>query len=205
MASTMRAFERELKIATAGLDEKTVNMMLAQTAREALHGAIQAGEASNEYQRFVNGREGASEDEVKAPGPILYVFSYQSEVATFAVKWAQENSPVRSGRYRKSWFVLVNGRKTVDPSKIQEGVPFIVTNDQPYARKIHVGHMKMKVPPGIVERLRQAIRQRFGNTVTAEVKFITLAGGYRLKRGTGKKGSRGGDQMTYPAVVVTPL
>jgi hypothetical protein len=79
--ASLRAFERELKIATAGLEPQAINKLLAQTAHQALEEAQAAGEAPESFIRYVNGREGVAEESVEAPGPIVYVFSWLNEVA----------------------------------------------------------------------------------------------------------------------------
>lgn len=130
----------------------------------------------------VDGRRGASEDSVKPYGVIRYEFSYFREIAAWALEQASALSPVDSGRYKNSWFVLADGERC-EPQDIPDGAARVaITNDQPYHRKIHVGAMRgLSVPPMIVERLRAAVRRRYGNFVAGEVRFILLEGGYVLK------------------------
>ncbi|MBR1005251.1 hypothetical protein JQ560_51900, partial [Bradyrhizobium liaoningense] len=90
----------------------------------------------------------------------------------------------------------------------------VLTNNRPYARKIDVGHVRMTVPPGIVEDVRKAVMARFGNFVIAKRTMIPLPGGYVLK-GRFRRGYRpfartklrsdtmAGAQMTYPALVLS--
>lgn len=196
------AFERELRVATAGLEPAAISKLLAQTARKALADAQRAGEAPAKYVRSVNGRIGAAEESVVAPGPIIYQFDWLSEIAEYALTFARERSPVRSGRYKRSWFAMVNGRHVTDFSQIPPDAELVIVNDVPYARKVEVGAMKMRVPPGIVEDTRQAVMRRFGNLITARRAFIDLSGAYILKTDGGRKGRRAGDPLTYPAVVI---
>lgn len=200
------AFDREIAVATAGLSEPEIAKKLARTAHEALAQSIAAGEASPAYRKFVNGRPDADEETVRPPGPILYLFDYATEIAEFALQWARDNSPLLSGAYRDAWFVLAGGQQ-VAPSEIPPGSSFIVTNDRPYARKIEVGTATFSVPPGIVERLRQAVLSRYGNLVSANVRFISLQGGYVLKgrgRRAARRDRRPGAQLTYPSLVLDP-
>lgn len=204
--------ERELKIATTDLDPAAIAALLARTARAELAIVIADGSGSPDYVRFVNGREGVAEEAVQVPGPILYVFSSLAEVAQYALAVCIARSPVRSGRYKDSWFVLVNGQ-VADPANLPAGAEIVITNDQPYARKIDAGHMRMSVPPGIIESARQAVMKRYGNLVFAERRLVSLAGGYVLK-GRFRRGRRAGSrrklqkdaqagaQLTYPALVI---
>lgn len=204
-----QAFERELKIATAGLELPAINALLAKTAREALAQAQRSGEAPQHYVRRVNGRQGAPEESVQAPGPIVYTFSVLPEIAAYALTFAQTRSPKRSGRFRRSWFVMVNGLHVTAFDNIPPDAEVIITNDQPYARKIEIGKTEsgrpfvIQVPPGIVEDTRQAVMRRFGNTITAQRRFISLGGAYKLRSGGRRRKDRGaGRALTYPALVI---
>jgi hypothetical protein len=204
----LQDFERELTIATDGLGPKEIAKQLAAFAIESRGEAIASGEASADYETFVNGRAGAAESQVEPPGPIVYVFHYGSDVAQFTLEWARAASPVQSGAYRDSWFILVEGAQ-VSAEAIPPGASFIVTNDQPYARKIAVGSMNLSVPPRIVERMRQAAMARYGNSYRFNIRMITLQGGYVLKghrrgRRSTRKDTRAGAVMTYPALEISP-
>lgn len=192
-----QAFERELRVATAGIEPEAISKLLAQTARNALAEVQANGQAPRHYERVVNGRRGAAEESVIPPGPIVYEFSWLPEIAEFALNFARERSPVLSGRYKRSWFAMVNGTVVADLDAMPPEAELIITNDQPYSRKIDVGAMKMRVPPGIAEDTRQAVMRRFGNIVQAERQFINLAGGYVLREGRGA-----GTEVSYPAVVI---
>jgi hypothetical protein len=193
--------DRELRIATADIDPQAIAALLASTAREALADAIASGAGSPDFTRYVNGREGVLEDAVVPPGPILYEFNRLNDIVGWTLDFLRERSPVRSGRYRASHFVLANGRQ-VDPDRIPPGVEIVITNDQPYARKIQIGAMMMSVPPGIYEDARQFVQRNFGQLVAVQLRFVPLAGGYVLKRGGGRKGRRAGEPITYPALVI---
>ena len=196
MGAIFQAFEREVAVATAGLAPAAVAARLASTARHALAEAISSGEGSLEYERFVNGRLGAAEETVVAPGPIVYRFHWLDRIALYALDFLRGRSPKRSGRYGDHHFVMANGRQT-RPEAIPPGAELIVTNDTPYARKVQVGAMRMSVPPGIYEDARLAVQRRFGQLVRVELKFIALGRGYRLRRGRKR-----GQPITYPALVI---
>lgn len=199
--TTLTGFERDLRLALADLSPKEIAKQLAAAAHEAVDGAIANGEASEHYALFVNGESNRAEEQVEPPGPIVYVFDYQAEIAQFALAWARASSPVSSGAYRDAWFILADGAVT-DPKDVTEGQTLLITNDRPYARKIEVGAMKVNIPPLIVERLRQAVRAEYP-FVAADVKYVQLAGGYVLKRHKGRNGRRAGDQISYPALEIS--
>lgn len=211
-----QSIDRQLRVATAGLEPQAISALLAREARRLLAEAQAAGEAPRRYQRFVNGREGVAEDRVIPPGPIVYNFSWLPEVVVYALGYAEGRSPVLSGRYKKSWFAMVGTEIVTDYEAIDMDAEVIITNNQPYSRKIDVGHMKMSVPPGIAEDVRQTVMRRFGNVVVAERRLVHLPNPYILK-GRFSRGVRtfartklkpdvgAGREMTYPAVVIRAL
>ena len=215
-------FDRDIKIATAGLSEEAIAAALAKFARSELSRVIQSGQGTSAYSRFVNGREGASEESVKAPGPIVYVFSWWQSIITDALAALVAVSPTKTGRFVKSFIVIVNGRMVTDFSDIQAGSEVIITNAQPYVRKIQVGAMKMSVPPRIFEQARKALIAKYTQQlISCQVTFLNIEGGvhplipYILKghqRSVGvsksgrarsrRKDTEAGQPLTYPALVL---
>lgn len=210
----IQTFEKDLRLATASIEPDAIARELAKFARSELAKAIQSGEGSERYDKYVNGRPEAEEESVTPPGPILYVFRWWNEVIEFALQTLVERSPERSGRYKQSWFVMTPGGRVRGFGDIPINAEVIICNDQPYSRKIDVGHMRMSVPPGVVEDARRAVMSRFGNLVTCKRTMITLPNGYVLKgvfrrgyrqfaRTKLRKDTQAGAQMTYPALVLS--
>lgn len=202
-----QTFERDLRVATAGLEPEAIKALLAKTARAALAEAQAARQFPSSYVRSVNGRVGATEESVQPPGPIVYTANWWSEVLKYGIGFAEDRSPVKSGRFKRSWFVLANGSLATDYEALPLGAETIITNDQPYARKIEVGHMKMSVPPGIVEDLVLALRRKFGDLLNIRRTFISLEGAHRLQNSSkGRRrhaATRSGRPLTYPAAVIS--
>jgi len=197
-----QAFERELRIATQGLQPEAISKLLAQTARRALADAISSGEAPRSYVRAVNGRIGVSEDQVIPPGPIVYNFNFLPDVIVYGQAFFRERAPVKSGAYRDSLIVLVNGAQVRAFNNIPLDAEVILVPTVPYSRKIEVGSMVMRVPAGVIEDTRQAVMRRFGDVIVAQKRFISLAGAYTLRRGNRRKDRTTGKQLLYPALVV---
>lgn len=200
--ATFQTFAAELKVATRGLEPDEINAKLARFARQALAREIRSGRASPNYEKFVNGRKGAEEETVQAPGPILYLFSQWREIIAFALLSLEEKSPRKSGRYVGSFFVMVNGQRVTNFATIPPTATVLITSDQPYSRKIHVGAMEgMSVPRGNFEKARQALFRKFNaseaRSIDADVRFIDLPGAYVRQRGRGA-----GQAITYPALAI---
>ncbi|MCW2243579.1 hypothetical protein [Azospirillum canadense] len=189
MARSTAAFERIIDLAVARVKPPEFQKLHAEIARKGLaeHLAGLNGPPP-EVVTYVDGRRGLSEDTVKPYGVIRYDFHRLAEVAAFALRRCRELSPVKEGRYQESWFVMAASRQVADGAIPNTG-ELIMTNDQPYHRKLEMtvnadhwrGKARARLPAGIVERVRQEVRREFGRTVEASISFITLQGGYVLK------------------------
>jgi hypothetical protein len=209
----LQSLQKDLQLAVAGIAPENIAAQLAAFARSELRNAIQDGEGSAIYEKYINGREGAEEESVVPPGPILYVFSWWDEIVKYALQYLVERSPEKSGRYKKAWQVMVNGQVVADPKTIPIQSVVTIINIEPYSRKIDVGHMRMSVPPFVVEDARVKVMSIFGNIITAKRIMITIPGGYVLK-GRFRRGIRtharrklrpdtaAGAAMTYPALLL---
>lgn len=203
---------RDVQLATESISPENIDKELAKFARAELAKAIDGGEASSIYEKFINGREGDEEETVQAPGPILYVFSYWEPVIKFALAALSKRSPVRTGRYRDTVQVMIGSQRISPDAPISAGETVSIVSTQPYSRKIEVGYMVIRDPgAGVFQAVRQQVQSQFGKAL--EVKFVmrTIPGGYILKgvfrRGV-KPGARkklakdtaAGATMTYPSL-----
>lgn len=152
-----------------------------------------------------DGNRATSEEQVKPFGIITYRFSRLREVVSYALHEAERLSPVKSGRYRRSWVVLA-GNEEIGMDAIPNDVPVTLTNFQPYSRKINVGAKGFEryVPPGIVEKVRQLVLKRYRPVVDADIRYLTLANGHVLKRQGKRRSQKPGAAVTYPSLILTP-
>ena len=206
--------EKNSVLATAGLASGQIAKELARFARSELADAITNGEASPVYDKFVNGREGAEEETVVPPGPILYVFSYWQPIIEFALQYLRKRSPVKTGRYQSSHQVMIGSQFIAPDTQIGADEEVTIVDTQPYSRKIEVGHMVMSVPDGVYEDAAKDVRRQYGIAVNVGVRQIFLPNGYILKgvfrrgykqfaRTKLKKDTQAGARMTYPALILT--
>lgn len=221
------AFEQVITLQLDRFSPEQAKRRHIEIARRGLAAFMARQQERPAYRIEVDGRPAANEEQVKPFGLIIYRFMRMPQVGRFAISTAREISPVQSGRYKKSWFLIADSAE-VSENAIPESVQrIILTNDQPYARKIHVRGASIRgVPPGIVERVRQMVLRRYGAIVNANIEFLTLSGGYVLRGGAPRKAAaqnrrssafragrthlRGradtgkGKNLTYPALVLTP-
>ncbi|MBZ9659776.1 hypothetical protein LB523_12040 [Mesorhizobium sp. ESP-6-4] len=204
MPTGFEFFDRDLRLATAGLEPAQVNTALAKFAKQELARAISEG-ASTKYDRYVNGRQGASEESVVAPGPIVYVFSNWPLVINAALEELKKRAPRKSGRYVGSFVVVVGGRTVVtDFSKLRADAEVVIFSQMPYTRKIEAGYNG----PGKrhFDLSKSALNSRFRGAFEFEMKYVDVPGGispsvpYHLKRTTKRRSA--GTPLTYPALII---
>jgi hypothetical protein len=198
------AFERVIELQLARFAPEQAKALHIEIARRVL-GKFLAGQSEKPVVAIeVDGHAAASENQVQPFGIIAYRFLRLPAVGRFTIATAREISPVDSGRYKKSWFLLADGAEVSETAVPANTRELVLSNDQPYARKIHVRGARLQgVPPGIVERVRQLVLRRFGGQVDANIRFITLRGGYQLKGKRGRPRKRQSRALTYPALVIT--
>lgn len=212
--ATFATFDQEIRMATAGISPEAVNRALADFARAQLQKVQASGAASLSYRLYVNDRPASSEYEVEAPGPILYLFSMWSEVIDYAIAELKRRSPVRSGRFRGSFIVVVNGNIVSSGKTIDATAEVIVTNFQPYIRKAEAGLLGTK-RFAIFDGTKRALTRRFGNEGRSaygylfETKWLNVGAGvhpgmpYILRHSQGRRKDRqAGMPITYPSIVM---
>lgn len=188
------AFETVIRLQLSRYSPEAAKRKHIEVARKGLAEFMARQSVRPMVDLYVDGRPARSETEVRPFGVITYRFNRLREVMSFALRRAEELSPVLSGRYRRAW-VWTSAAGVIGLDAVPEGQEVTLVNPLPYARKVHVGAKGFEVPAGIVEKVRQAVRRRYGAVVVAEVRFIRLAPGYTLKNG---------QPLTYPALVLTP-
>ena len=214
MATGFEFFERDLRVATAGMDPEAINQAVAAFAKQELRRVIAEGIASPRYERYVNAVHGAPEEAYKAPGSIRYEFVNWSLVINAALDELKKRGPhPRSGRFNDSYVVIVGGRVPVtDYSKIRSDAEVIITNFQPYVRKAEVGYLGIP-EQRLFKGTARVIASRFNGAFTAISKFVDVPAGinpmmpYHLKnRGrSNHRISRKSGVLSYPAIIINPV
>lgn len=121
-------------------------------------------------ETFVNGQP-ATVDRLTVPGNVTFVWRWIIPVVLQAKTVLEEISPVRTGRFQRSYRLLVNGEDVEwDVKKIKDGSEVIITNVQPYARKLEV-----RAADGILESVGQAMKRRFGGFAKITFMYINLS------------------------------
>jgi hypothetical protein len=223
-------FERELKVALQGSLEQ-MNAELAAYAKSELRRVISEGIASPIYDRYVNGVAGAAEESVRIPNGILYTFSNWPLFINATLAELKKRSPRVSGRYANSFIVIVNDQIVADFAAIPATAEVIITNFQPYVRRLEAGRKDNGRKRRIIDSARSVMANRYRGAFRFQTLYLDIAGGvhpgipYILKGGaplqeaaqnnrssafragrrflTRRKDRQPGMPITYPSIVIS--
>ncbi|MDQ1081449.1 hypothetical protein [Pseudoroseomonas cervicalis] len=229
-------FERDISLwLDRNLSDRALSKRLAAYARRRLDETIASGQGSRAYKRYVDGVLGASEDQVRPDGRIVYEFTYLADATVFALGYLMQRSPVKSGRFRSSFYLgisrgqggraqreVTGGRfipaATFNPQTMSaDAFEVVIGNTQPYSRKVDVQlvglrRLRFEVPAGMFEDAARAVNGQFGNSVRARrVYTMRFPGQYRLQQPQYRKDAphrikRGvGDFVESPALIISIL
>jgi hypothetical protein len=188
-----RAFEQVIRLNLERFGEEAARQKHIEISKAALARVLAGQTVQPTIEYIIDGHPAANEDAVRPFGVITYRFLRLRQACAFAQAQAEALSPVLTGRYRKSWFFLVKDQETALADIPEDADVVILTNDQPFSRKINVGAKGFEryVPPGICEKVRLLVRKQYGRTIDARVDYITH--GRHLEH-----------ELTYPSVILTP-
>jgi len=200
----MASFEQVIALQLKKWGPEEARRIHIAVARKTLREFMARQGAKPQVLIETDGHPTGTEDAVQPYGIIIYHLSRLREIASFAIRTAEELSPVLSGRYKSSWFLMTTGNVPIGFDEVDAYDAVILVNDQPYHRKIHVGAKgfeKYATPSGIVEKVRQKVRQRYGaRGVRTHISFLALNNvsvRSRMRRGPARV------NLTYPALVMS--
>lgn len=145
---------------------------LADFARQNLSEALASNTSvlgwTPTYDTFVDGRRGASEDQVRPEGEIVYEFHLMNEMFEWIGEMLVTHSPRLTGRYQDSFVFTADGTVVEPGAALPEAEEYVFTNVQPYARKIERG-LSDQTPDGVFHVVAAMAQGRFGNL--ARIRF----------------------------------
>lgn len=176
LMARFEAFDRELRLATEGLEPDALNKALAAFAKREVRKLISSGQASANYERYVNNQPGLPEEAVVAPGPIVYDFVNWSAIIRTALEELQKRVPRKSGRYAGGFMVLANGHPVREYKAIPTEAEVIIFNTRPYTRKMEVGGNKTGAKH--FDAVRRLLATRYRDVFeVGKVRFLDIGGG----------------------------
>lgn len=109
----------------------------------------------------------------------LIVYEYQRSdlVVEFALDVLRSLSPRLTGAYQEAHTVFVNGVAVQPPYNFYATDDVVISNLEPYARKIEIGKMKMTVPgtDHVYQQAQQIIAREFAGLVTVQFTWRSLS------------------------------
>lgn len=206
----LAAFRNTLQVAANDLTGPEAARLLHQTARDERarvlrEQAARSGVTPTDLVIADGQRDAPIET---AERLVIIEYGYLREVASETLRALVARSPKRTGRYARSFEVLVGGRVISDIGSIQhETAELYIVNTQPYARRLEVGKQRdgspfvVQVQPRIVESVAIEVARRFGNVAEIRFTYVDLAGApvvaVRRRRRTVR------EPVRYPAIRVT--
>ncbi|SEM68963.1 hypothetical protein SAMN04515666_11924 [Bosea lupini] len=161
------------------------------------------------FRRTVDGRLGAAEETVKPFGVIEYRYQRLGEVVQFAMETLFALSPVLSGDYRNSHTLFVGGAavRSLKGWEARDGEEVFIANPLPYARKIELGKMTMRVPgtERVYQQAELMLRRRFGNVAAIKFTYMPVFGLAQTGRARGRTAAKQAQDLRRPALVIRPL
>lgn len=190
MASSLMDLGAMLKQATVSVMPPNAEKEFAAFARRCLADTLASGQVAPMYDRYVNGQLGRSEEQVKLPGKIIYIFHSWKPAIELAIEELRRRiptGPARNGHYRDSFIVAVGGHRVTDFQSIPIDAEVLIFNPEPYTRKL-------QTRPGTgfrhFDSARRILNTQFKGLFSAELQFLNISGGidqrvpYILKGGT---------------------
>lgn len=206
----LKAVSGLIAIAAAETIEET-HRIFVRTAKEEHGKVMSADPVPGLFKRYVDGAIGKVEDDVSPHGVIFYTYDRLDAVVRYALATLKSQSPVLSGRYRDSHRLFVDGVEVETLATWQPGEEIAITNFVPYARKIEVGAMEMRVPgtEGVYYQTNQIVRRRWGNVADIRFTYRGLVGNGVLanpKSGSAavRRGEHNRSDLRYPVLIIAP-
>jgi hypothetical protein len=121
----------------------------------------------------VDGVAGAPLASAKVGSTIAWEWQLGIGIVAETLALLISGAPKRSGRFSKSFLVFADGVETAPEAIPPETIEVVITNTQPYARKIERGKVGGK--PAFFQGVAAVARSRFGNGAQVKFTFTSLA------------------------------
>lgn len=185
------------------LDEVKSAEWIIQMAREQHAEVMSKPPIPVRWRLFVDGVEANSTSAIKWDSTVRFQYARIDVVVNYAMEALAKLSPVLTGRYQVSHTLLIDGV----PGRIEDwdwGSEIVIVNMQPYARKIEIGAMKMRVPgtDHVFQTAAKFTRSRYSTMANISFTFMPLAAGLTVS-GPGNYTAKA--DMRYPVMVIKAI
>lgn len=176
-----RSISEQIRVAKQATKEATQRVFVETARRE--HARVMGTDPKPAvFAQFVDGVAGAPLENVRPNGVIVFRYPRLQMVAQFAMETLFDLSPVLSGAYRLGHRLFLNGKEVSNLAAYKSGDDVAITNYLPYARKIEVGKMKMRVSGSdrVYQQARRKVMARFGNVAAIQFTYRGIVGGTQI-------------------------
>ena len=201
------------------LDASAAQQAIADFARSE----IALAEATNAealgapppYRTYVDGTESAAFETVKPGGTIVAVFDVAVDAVEYVYDLCRKNAPVKSGKFKNNIVIYADGNLVATPAEAIGAKEVVITDLEPYTRKIEGMAGKKpqssQAPQGVFQAAAIMAASRFGNVASIKFGFRELLNASPLdawaKVHAAKSGRRQNKQYRkdtrQPAVIIT--
>lgn len=184
----------------AAQETRAATQQALVTLAKAKHAEVMTSEPRpRRFARLVDGVAGAKEEQVRVDGTIIYRYYRLDEVVQAAMDLLFQLSPVLSGEYRSRHTIFVDGVAAANLKDWDGKAEVMISNLVPYARKIEVGKMTMRVPGTemVYQQAEEVLARRFGNQASIFFTFRGIVGGNVVGGSAGNKHA-----IRYPALII---
>lgn len=192
-SAALQAFRRTVTVAWPKQAEEDARKTLVRVAREG-NAKIVAEQTARagvppSVDAYANTPGNANLDSVRLPGPIVYRYRYQREIAAVALQALRDASPTVSGLYKDSHTLFINGIPvTGSPPVLLPTDEVFIANPTAYARRLEVGLTEsgrpfvIQVPPNIYGRvMRSILIPRYRQVAKFSLEYVTIPDAYIIK------------------------
>lgn len=225
MARRAATFEKTIDLFIDNVSSPEFQKIHARIAKAALADHLAKVKSKPNVERFVDGREGLVEDQVKLYGVIRYEFHNLGDAVQSAIEFLVREGAKVGPEFANSFFVgilrsdsgKVRGKEVTThradgrmvPAKdfgtknLPADAEYLIGNRLSYNRKVDVQQigkkpMKFDVDPFLYARCAQMLNRRYRSVKVKSVYNLTFDGQYILK--TGPKAGR---PVHSPGIIIT--
>jgi hypothetical protein len=156
------------------------------------------------FVRHVDGREGATEEDVSDGGIIVYDYHRIDLVVDAAMDTLRKLSPVASGDYVRSHTIFIGGSVVEDAKNWKPGQEVVLANTVPYARKIEIGGKKFRTHPHVYEKTASILRRLFAGVADISFSYYDVGSLYEGGLGAGGEAEESSLRAKYIAWGYSP-
>lgn len=138
------------------------------------------------HETTVDGRANAPLETVRPDGgSIVFAFSLPFDIVPWVYAELVRRSPVGpppAPAYRENHKLFVDGVEASPVADVPAGREWVFLNPVPYARKIELGTMRVRVPgtSKVYQQVEQVAKRRFGAVANVKFTYRAIAGGERV-------------------------